>query len=103
MWVFDTAALVRLTFFCVTGGCGVSPMWVAIGGGAIVLAMLVSLRRPRADVKRADVKRADVKRADVKRVDVKRADVKKAGVTKAGASRPARRKAAVPRKPKPAK
>jgi hypothetical protein len=98
MWVFDTAALVRLTFFCVTGGCGVSPMWVAIGGGAIVLAMLVSLRRPRADVKRADVKRADVKR-----VDVKRADVKKAGVTKAGASRPARRKAAVPRKPKPAK
>jgi hypothetical protein len=93
MWVFDTAALVRLTVFCVSGRCGVPSMWIAIGAGAIVLAILVAVRRPRADLKKPAVSRP-------------RADVKKPRVTKAGASRPARPsqgKAAASRKPKQAK
>jgi hypothetical protein len=77
MFVFDTAALVRLGVLCVTGGCGVHPLWFAIGGG-IALAVLLSLRRPRVPVKIARV-------------------------TKRGPSRPSRGKAGPRRKPKPAK
>ena len=79
MFVFDTAALVRLTVFCVTGGCGVHPMWLAIAGGAIALALLLTLRRPHAVVKIARV-------------------------TKVRPSRPSRgKKGGARRKPKPAK
>ena len=76
--IFDTTALVRLTVVCVTGGCGVPATWIAIGGGVLALAALLSLRRPVASVK-------------------------KARVTKGGRSRPARGKAGARRKPKPAK
>ena len=78
MFVFDTAALVRLTAICVTGGCGVPPMLFAVGGGGIALAALLSLRRPVANVKTARV-------------------------TKTRPSRPSRAKAGARRKPKPAK
>ena len=47
MLLIDSAALVRVTVFCVTGGCGVRPMWIAVGTGAVVLAVLLTLRRPR--------------------------------------------------------
>jgi hypothetical protein len=49
MLLFDTAALLRLTAACVAGGCGVSPLWIAIGAAAIAaaLALLPRFRRPR--------------------------------------------------------
>jgi hypothetical protein len=53
--IFDTTALVRLTLGCVTGGCGVPAKWIAIGGGMLALAALLSLRRPGAKVKKARV------------------------------------------------
>jgi hypothetical protein len=53
--VFDTTALVRLTVVCVTGGCGVPVVWIAIGSGVLVLAALLSFRRPSANVKKARV------------------------------------------------
>jgi hypothetical protein len=48
MLLVDPAALVRLTVFCVTGGCGVRPTWIALGVGVAVLAaVLLRLRQPR--------------------------------------------------------
>lgn len=47
MLLIDSAALVRVTVFCVTGGCGVRPMWIAVGTGAVALAVLLTFRRPR--------------------------------------------------------
>jgi hypothetical protein len=46
LMMFDTAALLRLVGFCVTGGCGVSPLWIAVTFGALVLAAVVWPRRP---------------------------------------------------------
>jgi hypothetical protein len=83
LMIFDTTALVRLTMACVTGGCGLPVLWIAIGGGVLALAALFSFRRPGAHVKRANVKKARVR--------------------KAGQSRPARGKATARKKPKPAK
>jgi hypothetical protein len=78
MLILDTAALVRLAVFCVTGGCGVSPTWIAIGGTAVALVAGVSLTRPRAEAKIARV-------------------------PKNAPRRPSRGKAAAPRKAKRAK
>jgi len=55
--IFDTTALVRLTVVCVTGGCGVPIVWIAIGGGVLVLAALLSFRRPGASGKKARVRK----------------------------------------------
>ena len=46
MLLFDTTALVRLAGMCVTGGCGVSPMWLGIGAGVLVLVGVVATRWP---------------------------------------------------------
>jgi hypothetical protein len=78
LMVFDTTALVRLTVVCVTGGCGVPVLWIAIGGGVLALAALLSFRRPAANSKTTRVR-------------------------KAGRSRPARGKPTTRRKPKQAK
>jgi hypothetical protein len=78
LMVFDTTALVRLTVMCVTGGCGVPVLWIAIGAGVLALAALVSFRRPAANVKKARVR-------------------------KAGGPRPVRKKPAARSKPKQAK
>jgi hypothetical protein len=51
IFVFDTAALVRLTLSCLTGGCGVRPTWIAIGVGSVALAALLSPRLRRANAK----------------------------------------------------
>lgn len=52
MLLFDTAALLRLTAYCVSGGCGVHPLWIAIGGGvAIAVAVLLSFRKRKKHVK----------------------------------------------------
>jgi hypothetical protein len=50
MLLVDTAALVRLATSCVTGGCGVRPLWIAVGGGGVVAAVAVlgSLRQSQA-------------------------------------------------------
>ena len=76
--VFDTAALARLTVVCITGGCGVHPMWIAIGGAGLAFAALLSVRRPQGNLKSARAK-------------------------KTGSSRPPRGKAVARRKPKQAK
>ena len=78
LMVFDTTALVRLTVMCVTGGCGVPVLWIAIGVGVLALAALLSFRRPTANVKKPRVK-------------------------KAGGPRPVRKKPAARSKPKQAK
>ena len=51
MWVLDTTALVRLTVYCATGGCGVPPLWIVILAGVTMLAVLLPLRRSRAIAK----------------------------------------------------
>ena len=52
MLLFDTAALLRLTAYCVSGGCGVRPLWIAIGAGvAIAVAVLLSFRKRGSRVK----------------------------------------------------
>jgi hypothetical protein len=53
LMVFDTAALVRLTAACATGGCGVPVLWIASGAGALALAAVFSLRRQGTNVKKA--------------------------------------------------
>ena len=78
LMVFDTTALVRLTVVCVTGGCGVSVLWIAIGVGVLALAALFSFRQPTANVKKVRAR-------------------------KAGGPRPVRKKPAARRKPKQAK
>lgn len=77
--VFDTAALLRLAAFCVTGHCGVPVPWIATGGAVLVLALVLALRG-RAP-----------------------ATVKKTRVAKGGKARPARAKAAARRTAKPAR
>ena len=57
MMVLDTTALLRLTFICVTGGCGVPFLWIATGGAVVALAALFSLRRPVASAKKASVRK----------------------------------------------
>jgi hypothetical protein len=76
--VLDTTALIRLTVVCVTGGCGVPIVWIAIGAGVLALAALLSFRRPGENVK-------------------------KARVMKGGRSAAKRGKAPARKKPKPAK
>ena len=88
LMIFDTTALVRLTVVCVTGGCGVPVLWIAIGAGVLALAALFSFRRPTAKVRGPNVKGASVKKAPLR---------------KATRPRPARGKAAARKKPKPAK
>jgi hypothetical protein len=78
LMVFDTTALVRLAGICVTGGCGVPVLWIAIGAAVLALAAWFSLRRPAAKVKKPRVR-------------------------KTGRSQPARNKATARKKPKPAK
>jgi hypothetical protein len=49
MWLFDTAALLRLAGLCLTGGCGVRTPWV-VGGlvaGVLLLVALAWWQRPR--------------------------------------------------------
>ena len=53
MWVLDTTALVRLALYCLTGGCGMPPVWIALAGGVLVLALVLALRWPRASPKSA--------------------------------------------------
>ena len=49
VWLFDTAALIQLSVYCVSGGCGVPPVWFAIAAGALALVWFVSRwRRPAA-------------------------------------------------------
>jgi hypothetical protein len=45
LMLFDTAALIRLTAYCVTGNCGVRPTWIAAALGAIALAVAWSYWR----------------------------------------------------------
>jgi hypothetical protein len=78
LMVFDTTALVRLTILCVSGGCGVPVLWIAIVGAVLALAALLSLRRPGAGSKKPRVR-------------------------KPNRSRPVRGKATARKKPKPAK
>jgi hypothetical protein len=58
MMVFDTTALLRLVGICVTGGCGVSVGWIAIGGGVLALAALLAFRRTGIVVKKTVAKKA---------------------------------------------
>jgi hypothetical protein len=62
--LFDTAALMALLAYCVTGGYGAHPAWLAVEGGGVALAAVLLFRRPRADVKKARVtKRAPGKKS----------------------------------------
>ena len=54
--VIDTAALLRLSLYCVSGGCGVPPTWIALGGGALALGAWLSVKRSRPNKKIARVK-----------------------------------------------
>jgi len=58
LMIFDTAALIRLTVACVTGGCGFSPLWIVALAGGVVIAAWLSSRRPPAKAKRAAKKAA---------------------------------------------
>ena len=51
MLLIDPSALVHVTVFCVTGGCGVRPMWIAGGAVAVALAVLLSFGRSRTHVR----------------------------------------------------
>jgi len=62
LFVIDTTALLRLTAYCVSGGCGVPPIWIAIGAAGLVLCSTLVLRRRRGDVKVARVKKAPAPR-----------------------------------------
>jgi hypothetical protein len=78
LMIFDTTALVRLAFVCVSGGCGVKLQWILVGAGLLGLAALLSLRRPSTNAKPARAR-------------------------KVGRPQPARGKATARKKPKRAK
>lgn len=42
MLLFDTAALVLLTIDCVSGGCGVRPVWIGAGAAGLVAVVALS-------------------------------------------------------------
>ncbi len=58
LFVIDTTALLRLGFYCVSGGCGVPPMWIAGGGAVSVAFAWLLVRRRPANGKVARVKKA---------------------------------------------
>lgn len=35
--LFDTTALIQLSWLCLTGQCGIPPTWIAVGLGTLVL------------------------------------------------------------------
>ncbi len=89
VWLFDTAALIQLAGYCVSGGCGVPPVWFGIAAGAGLLIWFVSRwRRPAAGAAR----RRPGKRS-----------ARTPGAKKAVARRPGAGKAASVAKKKPAK
>ncbi|MGE0419686.1 MAG: hypothetical protein AB7O80_23020 [Acetobacteraceae bacterium] len=45
MLLFDTAGLIRLTLYCVGGGCGIRPLWIGLGSAAVALVFLVIAHR----------------------------------------------------------
>jgi hypothetical protein len=47
MFIFDTTALLRLTWSCATGGCGVNPVWIVITAGGLACAAWLASRRDR--------------------------------------------------------
>ena len=49
--VIDTAALLRLAAYCLSGGCGVPPTWIAILSGGLLIGAGLLLRRRPASVK----------------------------------------------------
>ena len=49
-FILDPAGLAQLAYVCVTGGCGIRPVWLAIalGAGGIVWLSVALARRIRA-------------------------------------------------------
>lgn len=70
--IFDTAALLRLTAMCLTGGCGIPAIWIALAGGVLVLAVLFSLRRSRSSGKTARVAKSPRSRPAARKTAARR-------------------------------
>ena len=47
MLLFDTAALLQLTWYCVSGNCGVRPLWIGVTAFAVVSVLFVLARLGR--------------------------------------------------------
>jgi len=47
MLLFDTAALLQLTWYCVSGHCGVRPLWIGVTAFAVVSVLYVLARLGR--------------------------------------------------------
>ena len=88
LMILDTAALMRLGWSCVTGGCGVSPIWIVAAVGGMTLVAWLASRWPALAAKKGGARRVSPAKGGVRA---------KAGVRgKAGS----RAKAGVPRKTK---
>lgn len=65
--LFDTTALIQLSWLCLQGQCGVSAGWVALGLGALIVACMLpglpARLRWRGKPKRAQLARAQLARA----------------------------------------
>jgi hypothetical protein len=72
LMIFDTAALLRLGWYCATGACGVSSLWIVAAVGAVVLAVVVSRWRPKSKAKAAPRKAKTGAKKKPKRPAVKR-------------------------------
>jgi hypothetical protein len=98
MLIFDTAALVRLTVICATGGCGVRPVWIVVVVGGLVLAGVLLSRQPAAKV---PVVKVRVAKAHLVKAPLVKAKVTRAKKTTSRKASPA--KPRTPAKPKRAK
>lgn len=80
VWLFDTAALIQLAVYCVSGGCGVPPVWFAIAAGALALLWFVSRRRRPAagETRRRSAKRT-ARTPRAKKAAARRQEAGKAG------------------------
>ena len=75
MLLFDTAALLQLTWYCVSGNCGVRPLWIGVTAFAVVSVLFVLARlgrRTGAGGKRGARKAATPRKAAVRKQGGKR-------------------------------
>lgn len=62
LWMFDTTALMRLTWYLITGGRDISPLWLLVAAGVLIAGWLV-WRRGRSTPARGKKRGASRKAA----------------------------------------
>lgn len=70
--IIEPAALLQIARFCLRGRCGVRPLWIELGGAAVMVAFVVAIIIDRWEPPPPPVKRKPRAKPDAGAVTVKR-------------------------------